>query len=46
METSAQTPYCESREIPKNTPSDRRPPVAASESKQINNDLIKKIYEA
>ena len=45
METPAQALSREPYEIPKNTPSDRTPPVAASELKQISNDLIKKIYE-
>ena len=44
-ETPVQVLSHESREIPKNTPSDRTPPVAASELKYTNNDLIKKIHE-
>ena len=45
METPAQALSYEPREIPKNTPSDRTPAVADSQLKQINNDLIKVIYE-
>ena len=45
METPAQAPSRKPRKIPKNIPPDRTPPVAASKLKQINNDLMKKVYE-
>ena len=46
METPAQAPSGELCEISKNTSlPDKTPPVAASKLNQINNDLIKKIYE-
>ena len=46
METLAQPPPANPAKYPGTPPTlDRTPPVTASELKQINNDLLKTIYE-